>query len=192
MQDGAKKVSLALFVLALVCFLLPFATFSCGGQKVMSMTGMQMAIGTSIQEPQMFGPPKTRRLNPEPLAMLALISVVAGIGLSFLKGKRGILGAAGAGGFGAILLLALKSKIESDVTRQSGGVIQTEWETGFYFTLLLFLGAVAVSAFLLMRGKGIPMPQLKSGAGYKYCTACGSRNEPADLFCKECGAKFGS
>lgn len=52
-----KKAIPAILGLALICFFLPFVTVSCQGQKLMTFSGIQLVTGTTIQEPQMFGPP---------------------------------------------------------------------------------------------------------------------------------------
>jgi hypothetical protein len=65
-----KKISPILFGVTLVCFLFPFVTVSCGGQKMASFSGAQLATGTSVDEPQMFGPSQKKKVDPEPLAAL--------------------------------------------------------------------------------------------------------------------------
>ena len=82
------------------------------------------------------------------------------------------------------------SKIEGDALNKGGGVIQVNYEVGFYVVVLLFLAAAALHIFVLLRGKGLPLPALTAGGGNRFCTQCGSRNLSTDAFCKECGAKF--
>src|SRR5581483_3852920 len=62
-----RTLSPAAFVLAIVCFFFPLISVSCGGTRVSQFTGVQLVTGTSIQEPQLFGPPKQHRVDPEPL-----------------------------------------------------------------------------------------------------------------------------
>ena len=124
MESIARKLSPAAFVFALICFFLPFVTFSCQGHEVASFSGIQLATGTTVKQPQMFGPPKSEKFQPEPLAILALLSVVAGVGLSFLKGKRGAVGSALLAVAGVVLLAALKSKLDGEAASQGGGLIQ--------------------------------------------------------------------
>lgn len=190
MESNVKKASPAVFILALICFFLPFVTFSCQGQKVLSLSGIQLVTGTSMQQSQMFGPPKSEKLNAEPLAALAFLCGVVGLALSFLKGRTSAIAPAAAGGLAAILLLAMRSKIDGDALQKGGGVIQVNYDVGFYVVVLLFLAATALNIFVLLRGKGLPLPALKAGGGSKFCTHCGSRNLSTDAFCKECGAKF--
>lgn len=190
MEGVARKLSPAAFVLTLVCFFLPFVTFSCQGQKIASFSGIQLATGTTIEQPQMFGPPKTQKVDAEPLAVLALLSVLAGAGLSFLKGKKGAVSSAALAGLGIILLGALKSKVDGDALRQGGGAIQVSYEAGFYLVILFLLAAIGAGVYALLAGKGIHLPALQGSGNSKFCAQCGARNTSGDLFCKECGAKF--
>jgi hypothetical protein len=68
-KSNAKRLSPAIFVLVLICFFLPFMTFSCQGERVLSLSGIQLVTGTSVPQAQMFGPPKSERMNAEPLAV---------------------------------------------------------------------------------------------------------------------------
>jgi hypothetical protein len=190
MEGVARKLSPAAFVLTLVCFFLPFVTFSCQGQKIASFSGIQLATGTTIEQPQMFGPPKSQKVDAEPLAILALLSVLAGAGLSFLKRKKGAVNSAALAGLGIILLGALKSKVDGDALRQGAGAIQINYEAGFYLAIVFLLAAIGASVYALLAGKGIRLPVLQGGGGTRFCTQCGARNASGDLFCKECGAKF--
>ena len=51
-----SKVSPALFVITTLCFLFPFVTVSCNGQKVATFSGVELATGTTVEQPQVFGP----------------------------------------------------------------------------------------------------------------------------------------
>jgi hypothetical protein len=186
-EGALNKLSPAVFVLALICFFLPFFTFSCGGQKVASFTGIQLVTGTKIEQPQVFGPSKAERVGPEPLAILTFLCVVAGLGLSFLKGKNCALAPAIAALAGTFAILGLYSKLDGEVMSKGEGVIQISYGAGFYLILTLLVAALAINAFVLMHARGIPLPQFKGGGGYRFCAQCGSRNANADLFCKECG-----
>lgn len=55
MKSNAKMLSPVVFLLALVCFFLPFATFSCQGQRVLSVSGIQLVTGSSIQQHRCLG-----------------------------------------------------------------------------------------------------------------------------------------
>jgi hypothetical protein len=182
------KVPPAALIVALICFFLPFVSFSCQGQKIVSLTGIQLVTGSSIQQPQMFGPATSQKLSPEPLAIITLLSVIVGLGLSFTKGRKGMYGPLLLAALGFACVLALQSKLQSDALSQGGGAIQVQFEVGFYLLLLFLLATVgaSVARWLEARGK-LPF---KARGTDKFCAQRGARNTSSDAFCKECGAKF--
>ena len=190
MKDFVRKLSPAAFVLAFVCFFLPFVTFSCQGQTVASLSGFQLATGTKIRQPQVFGPPKEHKVEAEPLATVALLSVIAGVVLSFLRGKKWSVGSAALGALGVILLAALKSKLDGDALRQGGGVLQVSYGAGYYLCLAFLLSAVGTSIYSLVAGKGNRLASPLTTGDTKFCTQCGTKNATSNLFCKQCGSKF--
>jgi hypothetical protein len=150
METVAKRFSPALFAFVLFCFFLPFVSVSCQQQKVATFTGIQLVTGTNVQEPQLVGPPKSDRLNPEPLAILAFFCGVIGLGLSFLKGRnRGIASATFAAG-GAIALLFLKSRVDGQFLNRSSGFIHPDYEIGFWLALISYFAAAALNASVFL------------------------------------------
>lgn len=147
MESGLRKISPAIFGVALICFFLPFVNVSCGGQKVASFTGIQLVTGTTIKQPGMFEQKQTQKLKREPLAICAFLSVIVGLGLSLLKTKKSPIVTAIIGGIGAVMLLLLKSKMDNDVLNQTGGMVQLEYTFGFWLTFLLNFSAAGLNAF---------------------------------------------
>jgi hypothetical protein len=147
MQVGTqKKLSPALFGFALFCFLLPFATVSCNQQKVASFTGFQLVLGTTVPQPQMFGPSKMQRVDGEPLAILAFLSCLVALGLGFAKSRNTEIGAAVLAGIGVVCLLMLKSKLQDEVLRQSSDILQVNYESGYWLAVLAILAAGGLAA----------------------------------------------
>ena len=190
MKDVVKKLSPAAFVLALVCFFLPFATFSCQGHTVATLSGIQLATGTKIRQPQVFGPPKEHKVDAEPLATLALLTLLAGVVLSFLRERKWSVVSAVLAALGVILLAALKSKLDGDALRQGGEIIQVSYGTGYYLCLAFLLSAVGTSIYSLVAGKGNRLASPLTTGDTKFCTQCGTKNATSNLFCKQCGSKF--
>lgn len=151
-MGARKQVSPLLFAASVLCFLFPFVTVSCGGQKVASFTGMQLAIGTTIEQPQAFGPPQKQKVAPEPFAALAGLCAVVGIGLGFAGVGASIVSAI-SGGVGAFSLLLMRSRMDDQILNQSRGALQTNYETGFSLALLLLIAGTAWNAFLFSRRK---------------------------------------
>lgn len=183
-----KKISPAIFGIALICFFLPWVNVSCQGQKVMTLSGIELVTGTTVSEPRMFGPPRTIKVPGETLAALALVAVIIGGILSLFKGQIGVKGPAVVGGLGTILLLLLKSKMDDDILKQSQGVLQISYEMGFYLTLVLFISAVALNVYSIMQSRGLPLPQnARQGTASNFCSQCGAKVESGATFCSECG-----
>ena len=87
-----------------------------------------------------------------------LATAMAGVGLGTsiraFKGLGikpfyvGLLAAIVVGATGLILLLLLKAKIDSDILRESKGVLQVDYSIGFWLAFLLFLFAAGLNGFL--------------------------------------------
>jgi len=167
MKNEAKKLSPAVFGLAIICFFLPFTHISCSGERVVTLTGVQLVTGTTIGDPetdfaQTNGGPLIRpsdvkpqdredeKIDPEPLAIFALCSAIAGLCLSFVRDKKWTIATAIAGAVGLILLLLLKAKIDNDVLKEGEGILQVEYALGFWLLLVLFLCAIGLNAYLYL------------------------------------------
>ena len=126
MQSGTKKLSPVIMGVALLGYFLPFVTVSCQRQKVASFTGVQLVLGTTVQQPQMVGPPKEQRINGEPLAILAFLCCLAALGLGLAKSRNSEIGTAVAAGIGFIALMLLRSKLEDQALQRSNGMFQVK------------------------------------------------------------------
>ena len=181
-----SKVSPGLFIVTILCFLLPFITVSCNGQKVATFSGIQLATGTTLEEPQVFGRPQQKHVDPEPVASMALICAVAGLVLSFL-GARAALAPAISGAVGALLLVVLQSKLESDLTRQAQGMFRLEYESGFVLALIFFLVAAAWNAWLFFAGRRSPAMAVSPPLANAAATGAGGSTAAASSTCPHCG-----
>lgn len=149
----AKKISPVIFGLAFFLFFMPFVNVSCEGKKVASLTGIQLITGTTVKEPGMFGEKQTRKLKGEPLAALAFLSIIAGLGLSFLKNTKGVLLPAISGGVSALLLLLLKAKLDYNALNEGEGVLELDYLFSFWTTFLLSIFACGWNAFFVIQSK---------------------------------------
>lgn len=149
MQLRMRHISSASFLFGLLCFFLPFITLSCPGANI-TFSGAQLATGTTVEVPQMFGGATPKKFDSEPLALFALLCALAGlaVGLSSAKGARTI--SVGLGILGAILLLALKAKISSDVAREGEGMLVVSYGLGYWLALISALFAAGFN-FVLSR-----------------------------------------
>src|SRR6185436_21326 len=113
MNDASERSSRSrgipmIFVATTICFLFTFANVSCQGQRVASLTGIQLAFGTQIRDTDMWGNVQTQKVKAEPLATLALGAAVGGVVFAFLRKTRATMILAIAG---TLLLLLLYSKL---------------------------------------------------------------------------------
>lgn len=137
----------AAYLLALVCFLLPFAELSCQGKTLASFTGIELATGTTVQEPQMFGPPKQRPVPADGVVILALAAVITGLVLAALS--KGVPSRpSGIAGVVALLaLLMFKSQAEQSILRQGGGLIVLQLGPGYWGATLFSVIGAALGLF---------------------------------------------
>ena len=203
MKSGSSRLSAAFFFGTLLCFLLPFVTVSCGGQRVATFTGVQLATGTTVEQPQMFGPPKTQRVSPDPFAAAAGLLALGATVISAVGIKRAVVVPALCGAGGAASLLLMKLEMDAQINSQSHGVLQPDYEPAFYLALLL-LGAGAVWNFHLFSRRSKPTPSYPVASTARpsqgalppqmtvaFCAKCGSAVLPGSKFCGACGFNVG-
>ena len=177
------RISPALFGIALLLFLLPWVQLSCQGHPVGTLSGYQLVAGTTIEG---------QKTKGEALAVIALLSTVAGVFLSLSNNKMKHLIVIGASGLGVIMLLALKLKLDGDILRQGQGALQLSYGAGYYLTLLSLLSVIGVNGYYKYAGgkQGFLSQTVTGGSSYKFCSECGSKNLTSNAFCSDCGAKF--
>ncbi|MGC8654501.1 MAG: hypothetical protein ACP5US_10985 [Candidatus Kryptoniota bacterium] len=167
MQESLKKFSPAIFGIALICFILPWVNFSCQGINVVTFTGLQLVTGTTIQQQGMSDEHHNQKVDSKPLAVAVLILTILGLALSFLKSRKSSLIPSIIGVLAFILLLLLKSEIETDASNQGHGIIQVEFATGFWLVFVLLIGAVVLNGYLFFasaKQAQTPPPQTSATA----------------------------
>lgn len=151
MKTQSKKLSPALFGLTLICFCMPFVTISCQEQKIMEFNGVQLATGTTIKQPTFNGPAKEEKIAGNPLAGLAIVAGVVGLGTSFIKAKKAAVAPAGSGAAGSILLLMLKSTLDNEIVKQGQGLLLVNYGFGFWLAFLLFVASTIVNVYSVVQ-----------------------------------------
>lgn len=172
---GAKGV-------ALLLFLIPWVTVSCGGTEIASMSGLDLATGTFDVRNPMTGevaspPPGGRGGDMWVIAAGALI--LAALALTFVLGRSlaALVASAGsavaAGLIGYTVLARLPADVRADpMTGTAGGgsggspadmgmnaqqmadMIRVEPTTGFWLVMAALIAAVALN--LMARGRAGP------------------------------------
>jgi hypothetical protein len=206
MGNRKSIASILLFAGSLLCFFLPFVTVSCGGQKIFTLSGLQMATGTEVQEPQPFGTPKSQKIDPHPFATVAALCALAGVALS-LTGTRLAAAAAVSGAAGAVSLGVMASQMETEIQNATKGLGQVNVEVGFSLATTLLVAATAWNIYLFVKGKkaasssGIPAEVPDTAVGQAqpavspgdaedagFCGECGAKLKKASPYCSSCGA----
>jgi hypothetical protein len=152
MLNRRPIVSILLFTGSALSFFLPFATVSCGGVKLVTLSGQQLATGSSFNVPQPFGPPKVQRTAPDPFATVAGLCALAGLALSF-AGKRFAAAGASSGAAGAVSLGLMASRMENRTHQLTQGLAQANLETGFMLSVSLMVAATVWNIYLLYHAK---------------------------------------
>jgi lysylphosphatidylglycerol synthetase-like protein (DUF2156 family) len=148
MKQGSVGIRIAPFAVGVICFILPFVQISCDGKKMMSMTGVQLVTGSEMKDPMT---EKTKKIPAEPLAVVTLLAMLAGAGLSISAKRGSAISSAVAGGVAAIAMLVLKTRMDAEVTKQASGFpITVEYLVGFW---VVCLAAVAGIVLSVMRTK---------------------------------------
>ncbi|MHA4836236.1 hypothetical protein [Sphingopyxis sp. MSC1_008] len=150
--------------IALLGFLLPWMTVNCSGQKLVEASGFGLAFGRVTAMGQAAKASDGASLNI--WLILALLAIVGGLVLLFLKGREAaklVLGTSVAAialifvgtyryGKDAILADAAKDGRNSGMDEAALAMIQVHWEIGYWLALLALIAAAAM-AWLVMSGK---------------------------------------
>jgi len=169
-----RTITLGIFLLAIVFFLLPWVSVSCAGEDLVRVSGMDMVTGSyDVPGNEEFA---ATNGETEPLAIWVL--GVAAVGLifslftsDFSRVLRVLSGLAGIG-----LLIWLKIKIGNDVSAglpaEASGLVQVNYLYGYWLTLAAFAGGAIMSAVKSKFGlkivkvpEAIPPPNKPPAAG---------------------------
>ena len=142
-----RTITLGIFLLAVIFFLLPWVSISCAGEDLVQISGMDMVTG-SYELPVDEGMPTAG--ETEPLAIWALGAAAIGLIFTLFSSQfaRVIPVLAGLAGIG--LLVWLKIKIGNDISgelpAEAAGLIQVNYLYGYWLTLAAFAAATIMSA----------------------------------------------
>jgi hypothetical protein len=199
MANRKSIASVLIFVGSMLCFFLPFVTVSCGGIKAFTLTGGQLAIGTTLTQPQPFGAPQTQKVAADPFAALAAVCGLAGIGLSLI-GRKVAAGSAICGSLGTISLLIMRSRLDAQLQKQGEGMAQASYEAGYTLALLLLAAGAAWNIYLTIQSnKNASQSAVADGgisdsrndsvasASPPLCGGCGKPVGASARFCESCG-----
>jgi len=152
MENRKLLGSTFIFLGTLLCFFLPFVTVSCQGMHVFTLTGQELATGTTITQPSAFGSPTRQRVSPDPFAAIAAMSAVSGLILSVF-GRRMLRSVATSAAVSAASLAVMKVHLDHQIQKQSMGMGQNNYLAG-YFLALLLMAVSAIWNFYRLRQEG--------------------------------------
>jgi hypothetical protein len=152
MANRKSIASVLLFVGSALCFLLPFVTVSCGGVTAFTLTGQQLATGTTLTQPLAFGPPQKQKIDSDPFALVAGLCAIAGVALSLI-GRKLASAAAVSGGAGAVSLFVMRSRLDEQLQKQAAGMASAHYETGFTLAVLLLIAGAAWNVYLFLQSR---------------------------------------
>jgi len=152
MRDRKSIASVLIYVGSALCFFLPFVTVSCAGMKIGTFTGQQLATGVHPSESVPGVSVNTQGYNGDPLAAVAFLCAIAGVGLS-LAGRKLAAVTSASGGVGTIALLMMKSRltdqIQAQIGGQNAGIVQVNVEPGLMFAVSLLAAGAALNLYVL-------------------------------------------
>jgi hypothetical protein len=152
MGTGGWKWRPAFFAVALICFFLPFVTVSCTtpDADIATLSGVQLAVGYTIDDSDFTSSVSTDETSGrELLALVALVAVVVGLGVSFLRSRAGAVTATIAGAVALLALIALMIKLNRDVASNGEGIVRIKYSIFYYLTILVSLGAAIFNGMLV-------------------------------------------
>lgn len=198
MEKKTKYISPAMFALIVLCFFLPFVNVSCENQQIVSMSGIQLVTGTSVEN-QYIG--DKEEIPADAKVIVAFACAATGIIVGLQKGKirNGLSAILGAIGFTALLLF--KSGFGEKVAERGDGMLKAQFESGLWVAMVLFLVATIAHSIPIFRASKIESIPLATGANlqieYKdqqvnsrFCDKCGAELSSKDAFCTNCGNKI--
>lgn len=159
-----RKLPPAAYLLALICFLLPFVEVSCNGQKVVSLTGIQLLAGPQVGGGTgIFAQPQ-QQVKPETSVVVAFVAGIAGLVLSVLKQRRTDIIGAVCGIIGGGSLLALQQSILSGAPPQAMGLIQIQYQPAYFLSVLLFFAGSVMMFYVAFARQSTSVPSLPASA----------------------------
>lgn len=169
----------ASFAFAIICFFFTFCDFKCvsNGQKLASVTGIELVTGTQLKDHDMMSGRETEgeEIPSSIWAILALSAAVIGLGVFLIKGKNEAPIGVSAGAIGVASLFILQFLLKSTMEEKGHGKVEADFQFA-YWGALLAMGVAGLISYLRMeqtsKNKKIAIGMIFSVAvivgGYEY------------------------
>lgn len=182
-----KRFSPGLFGLALICFVLPWVNVSCHGQRIITLTGLQLMTGTAVRNP--FGGGSSQMIPGYWVVILLFAVLVLCLAISFTRSKEGTVATLVTSIAAAALTIGARVGIDDRILKEGSGMLQTDFGGGYYLALLFIIGGIGLNALILSASQD--SMAASSSPAWGFCMECGARNAPGDSFCVDCGKPLG-
>ena len=147
------------FAIVLISFLLPWVSFSCNGHQFASITGLDLVTGTTFERPSNEGDDKEETIPSDALAITVLTLTVLGLGLALMQRWVPLLYPTLTALVAMIVLLLLRVRIDNNAAEQTRGLLQPDFEFGFWLAFLGLLSAAILNVyFFLEQRRQSPAP----------------------------------
>lgn len=143
-------LSPATFAIVLISFLLPWVSFSCNGHKFASITGLDLVTGTTFERPAGEREDQVETIPSDALAIAALALTLLGLGLAVLQKRVPLLYPAIAALVAMIILLLLRARIDSEAAEQTRGLLQPDFEFGFWLAFMALLSSAILNVYFFL------------------------------------------
>lgn len=156
MKLNVGLLSPTAFAIVLLSFLLPWVSFSCNGHTFASITGLDLVTGTTFERPSDEGDDKAETIPSDALAITALTLTVLGLGLPLLQRWVPLLYPAVTALVAMIVLLLLRARIDNNAAEQTHGLLQPDFEFGFWLAFLGLLSAAILNIYFFLEQRRHP------------------------------------
>lgn len=168
---------------AFIAFFMPWLTVSCSSMQVASATGWQLAVGGYSHAASDIASKAPPPGSGNGWLLLAILLIVAGIWIAFLKpSKQRSLRAAiisgvallfvwiGTARYSTPALIAEASKnggFSGSVDQASAAMIQFRWEIGFWLTVVALLAGCVMAALTYLEDAAVSESPIRRTADNK-------------------------
>ena len=161
MEQKSAGIRIAPYAVAIVCFILPFMQLSCSGEKMMSLTGVQLVTGSEMKNPMT---EDTQKISPDWHAIVALIALAVGIAFCFAVGRPQSIAAGVSGIIALAVMILLKTAADAEIMKEASGFpITVEYKAGFWGVCIASLVGIVLSFMRVRTEQGQqPAAQLQS------------------------------